>query len=619
MAEMIRFNHFRPCRHRSFVADRKAAIWSNESKPVPLSAPADSGGNSCSAAGSNGIAEEMYHPTKVLVRNVKNLSKQEIHRFFTKFGCVTSVEKWPKSNTALVRFDRALDASAVLQTPLHYLLYGGRQLVVEKRLLMKSVVLPKSPSQVDYSTDVPGTSIHCLPDEVLEYIFAYLTPKQRLRTEQVCKYWRSLGKDVPWRSPAKLTLDSDHNPDYDPLTDKIIESLLSRCGLAVKQLMLNRRRSIELFTLGKAVENVCRFCPNLVELKLSSIPVNNRDLELLGAKCNRLKSLTLHHTDFAEENFSKFLKQCESLECLELGDNYNVSGPCFVSLGKDFKILCLNDCVMLDNALGKSLTASCYHLQELKLPHCNRLEADMVVQIAHKYKKTLKVLHMDGYIRDIDWCTCLEVLHNLEDLSLDECSKVDDKLLSVLAKSCTKLRALNVGATNITDEGLFHLAAAPCLKLLDISYTDQILGEGVEALAAQGKLEEVFIRSNLEVSDDMCHSFAAFCSNLRLLDLSDAPEISNMLVNSFCASIERGVLKGPVKLVVGGTSVTEDAPTCEKLELVFENTSRRDLCSDIDDYTDDDSDFDYYSYNSGYDSYDYDSDNPFDEPFLFFW
>lgn len=555
--------------------------------------------------------------TKLFVRNVdRKASEQEIANFFEKFGKVSEVRKGHKcQTTAFVTFVEEVN---IANADKDELLFKNRYLVVKNPNGKKNTANPPSENYDRYYDAELPTFIHTLPDETLEHVFSFLNVIERIRTESVCKRWRGIGKKIPWRGPAKLDFGENFFPQKPlTLTNKIISSILSRCGASVREFILFSRGTVS----DKVMDLIGKHCPNLLTVKLDGFPKSLISLQkdkssllYLAKQCPKLRNVSLCSYTLNDKLLSQFLQECRTLERLEL-ILVNVTGECFDGMIRNLKGFRLVRCQNVVSILPK-LKKSNNVIQELGLVHCRYVTPSMLITVCRHYKNTLKVLHLNGQFCNLsEWKEILTVLCDLEELSLDRCPNVGDSIMSIVATKCVKLKVLTVSGTKISDVGVSTLSSAPCLKVLDVSHT-RIAGGGIDNLAAQGQLEELYVRRLPNWANDIelgCLQLAKFCPNLRILDLSSNKYVTLKLVKEFQFSVKNGFFqKGTVKLIVGETLVQKaDVEQCDGLQVVFDSTSQSSVSDD--DFSDglysdedDDGDNDSFVYDNSDDMSDSD-------------
>lgn len=482
-----------------------------------------------------------------------------------------------------------------------------------------------SPSQFGADDSAP---IHKLPNETLDYIFSFLDIEDRIQTELVCRHWRWMGKNLPWTWPSKIAFQNYLK--FDALSrcqnGLIIHSILSRCGVSLTEVEMSceyiaPEDSVEATV--KLMKMIGDYCPNLTTVTFVGFTkFVNPHIQRFAKGCPQLKSITLDdYYGLCEGDVCCFVKHCQSLEFLDISDSSKISGQCFKEISKNLKVLRLGTCSLLQPEALESLMARCKSIQELRLLFCSQLPQALLFKVFYYYKNELKILYLDGYVAErpqhsVNWGG-LRFLTALEELSLTACDGVDDDLLQCVSKKCVNLRLLSVGGSIITDRGLVQLAALPKLSVLNISNTRNVKGDGLQALAAQGHLEELYATHNAMTTPDESFSHLAWCCpNFCILDVQGTKRVSNELVAAFLAALQRQVLKSRVLLVVGGTSVTSDVEVCDGLEITCGDMSGWESVAS-DDETSNTDDGNSYGYDKhGYDKfgfYNYHFENYYDQ------
>jgi hypothetical protein len=176
----------------------------------------------------------------------------------------------------------------------------------------------------------------------------------------------------------------------------------------------------------------------------------------------------------------------------------------------------------------------------------------------------------------------LDQLHDLTSLNLQLNPAVNDQIMDVITRNCHKIEELNITGcssnsweqTTVTDVGLRCLATLPNLVYLSMSYLANVSDTALEALASRGKLRKLMCRGCPTFTDVGCISVVTSCNELELFDLSGCDLVTNATVQAALDSVKLRPSNVKLKLVVGGTNVSD-------IDIVEENSLLELDCSDF--------------------------------------
>ncbi|XP_052182272.1 uncharacterized protein LOC127794966 [Diospyros lotus] len=242
-------------------------------------------------------------------------------------------------------------------------------------------------------------------------------------------------------------------------------------------------------------------------------------------------------------------------------------------------------CRLSDVGLG-ALVASMPTLQSINLSQCSLLTSDGINTLSNSLGSALRELYLDDcqcidpmlIVPALSKLVHLEVLslarietvcddfisnfiafrgHNIKELVLTDCVKLTDSSLKVIAETCTKLHALDLGnLCRLTDSTMAYLAngcrAIQTLKLCRNRFSDDAVAAYLEASAET--LCELSLNCVKKVADNTAISLARRARKLTSLDLSWCRNLTNEalgLILDSCLSLK--VLK-----LFGCTQVTKE-------------------------------------------------------------
>jgi len=221
-------------------------------------------------------------------------------------------------------------------------------------------------------------------------------------------------------------------------------------------------------------------------------------------------------------------------------------------------VLDLSGCdFLVDSVILNLMSAYWATILELKLRGC-RLLTDASVKAVTESCRNLKDLDISG----LELITASSVHHvvtncaSIEQIHLADCLSMPDEALEILSTSCRRLGLLNISNNPlVTDAGLAAIAVG-CLGLhtLDLGGCKHVTDHGLQIIASgfseltevsfnelNDWVTEVGMRSIIDVSSklnvlrmrkmasDNCLAVAACrCNQLRELDISDCPAVTDV-------------------------------------------------------------------------------------------
>lgn len=155
-----------------------------------------------------------------------------------------------------------------------------------------------------------------LPNHIVVKIFEYLTVTEKILIERVCKQWNCLAVDS-WSKYHRLYSWSL------PKTSGAIEKVLSLCGKYLTTLEIRRYDDADPENI---LFLVAQRCPNLVKFSFKQCNFPNLDVQL-----------------------SNIFRNCLRLTTLDLSENENLTGSCFIDIPPELTSMALNSCFHVRN------------------------------------------------------------------------------------------------------------------------------------------------------------------------------------------------------------------------------------------------------------------------------
>ncbi|KAK2989440.1 hypothetical protein RJ640_018758, partial [Escallonia rubra] len=164
-------------------------------------------------------------------------------------------------------------------------------------------------------------------------------------------------------------------------------------------------------------------------------------------------------------------------------------------------------------------------LRELYIDDCQRIDAKLIIPALKKFQR-LEVLSVAGIQTVCDeFISHIVTTHgrNIKDLDLSNCVKLTDNSLKVIGNSCNELCTLNISNLHaLTDLGLQYIAngcrAIQTLHLCRNGFSDEAVAAFLEASGEF--LKELALNNVIKVGPRTALSLAKCSKNLLSLDLS---------------------------------------------------------------------------------------------------
>lgn len=417
-----------------------------------------------------------------------------------------------------------------------------------------------------------------LNEDAILHIFLYLSAKDRIRIERVCRKWRVLAIKS-WRHTTHLDFQGAFASfrGVGGLTDEILWSILRRGCHNLKSLDLSLSPH---FLTDFSVLCIAKQCKSLEELRISGVEMSTSSLKVLAKGCSNLEKITLQGCyKVGEKALWWLFKDCKKLTYINLQGNRSLKGQCFFMLSPVCVDLYLKECNQLTDKGINHIGSNCKNLKNIDISECRTLTDEGILKLTqHCCLITSLRFSQAGPDITSQGLQSIGNLALLRELDLSNNCVVDDSVLYSIGRNCIHLISLNVEScqVGVTNAGLHSLVSCYQLSSLSISYVNKITDEGIIQLAACGSLERVVARGCTGLADMSIESLLKHCRNLTVLDVSGCSGITNCSLELFTLYYGRGD-RPFLTCTLGGTAVEENEilrvqPTLCQCQL---------LCSDF--------------------------------------
>lgn len=395
-----------------------------------------------------------------------------------------------------------------------------------------------------------------LNEYTMLHIFCYLSPKDRIRVERVCRQWRLLAIKS-WHHITHLDFKGAFTAfkGAGGLTDEILWSILRRGCQNLKSLDLSLSPH---FLTEFAILCIAKKCKTLKELNISGVDVGTSSIKALSISCTQLEKVTIQKCfRLGEKGLWWLFKNCKKLCSINLEGKQSLKGQCFFMLPPTCKSLHLKDCTQLtDRGMGY-IGDKCKDLKAINISGCITLTDEGILQLTQKccMIESLQFSQAGNNVT-VHGLRGIENLSLLKDLDLSKNAVVNDELLYRIGRNCIHLRSLNLDSCHggVTDTGLQCLVSCYQLSSLVISYLDKITDEGLVPMCANGSLEKLEARACTALTDKSIECLLKHCHDLAAVDVSGCSSITNVsleLLTRYCSLEDRPFLI----CTLGGTAI----------------------------------------------------------------
>lgn len=350
-----------------------------------------------------------------------------------------------------------------------------------------------------------AVEIHSLPEHLILTIFSYLSTRDLCSTSGVSRKWQTLCWDPQlWRS-MKISKYCCSG------MDKVLHIILSKLAKSTQGLCLalhHIRLAYCDCLSDRGLSYIATYCIDLEKLEIIACPcVMSQGIQTVLERCHKLTSLDVCGCS------------CINSICHSTITNIQSSNNTYFNV----KYLDLSDCIAVDDLGLRALSLTCKLLETLHIRRCPRI-TDVGMQHIASHCLGLKYLSISDChkVRDFSLREIAKYCSSLRYLSLMRCA-VTDAGIKVIGKGCSNLRYLNVrGCAGVSDVGVIHIAQN-CLKLrsLDVGKCD-ITNNSLSALGINcPQLKRLSIKGCSKLTDMGIRAVVAQCCFLRHLNVED--------------------------------------------------------------------------------------------------
>ena len=193
--------------------------------------------------------------------------------------------------------------------------------------------------------------------------------------------------------------------------------------------------------------------------------------------------------DLTEDpHFSEVVQRCPNMRSLNISGSSSFSDMLFDIPG-NLQALNLSQCLWLNAQTLKKMAEICPHLQKIILASNVQLHSPAWGEISKFRQLTFLDLSRCHQITNDDFLIILKACYHVTELILDGCNKIEDKGFFTLARSLNRIVYLDLSRCSLTDTALVEIATrCHSLTSLNLTRCENITEKGILGLAKHANL-----------------------------------------------------------------------------------------------------------------------------------
>lgn len=354
-----------------------------------------------------------------------------------------------------------------------------------------------------------------LPNELVIKIFQWLDTFSLVSLSTVCRrFERLIWMPVLWKV---ITLKGDTisgDKALNCILNRLLDDTSDKCP-NVERIMLSDGCRIT----DKGLQLIIRKCPNITHLQAQfcSTTFSNQSLIEFVSKCTNLQHLDITgcsqisciNVNGTDGPRKLLLQYVDLTDCAALDDNG------LRLIVKNCPLLIyfyLRRCMLLTDTSLKNISKYCIALKELSVSDCLNV-TDFGLYELTKLGQTLRYLSVAKCkVSDVGLKYLARRCYKLRYLNCRGCEAISDDSIIVLARSCVRLRSLDIGTTDVSDAGIIALAeSCPNLKKLSLKNCDMITDEGIKYISYYCRGLQLLNIQDCNITADGYKSVRKFC------------------------------------------------------------------------------------------------------------
>ena len=365
-----------------------------------------------------------------------------------------------------------------------------------------------------------------LPNEIMHYIFSFLSEKELCQVSLVCKQWHMYANDpnfwlkLDFRNKTMNVsevcqviermeyLKEVQLTGLETISDGDIREIVSACPMSVKSLDIGFLRDLGRDTILAINE----YLPSIEKLNMEgSTALNSNSITAL-IKLKSLTDLNISHCAGIEDfHVQTIISNLPLLEIVNIDGLADVSDTTVQKLwqhcGTWLKHLYVDGAGLTDTSM--EYVSRCTELQTFSLSFGDNLTDTGLAHVMSLKKLTnLKLRKCSGFSTEVIAEQFIEnkALSKLRIFDMSECIDLNDIVVFAMTQRCPNLRELTLGwCWDISDAGVEAIVdSCPSMTQLDLTGLDKIKGDAFQNLPEKmPKLVRLNLGQCNQINDDL--------------------------------------------------------------------------------------------------------------------
>ncbi|KAJ0175060.1 hypothetical protein K1T71_009201 [Dendrolimus kikuchii] len=409
--------------------------------------------------------------------------------------------------------------------------------------------------EVEENTEDPGYSImDILNRDCLTHILSYVPLRDLILSERVSKSWQNMVQEYLLGIRMFKTSSWEHMTVT--MTTAVLRRVLMRIGPTLVRLHIDHHLSA---LNDRTAHTICKFCPNLEELRVVNMHTKNWNPLVYG--CKSLKNISFVSCNkLTDTSLVNLVKSDLAIESLTIANNTHVTGLFLTGLSPPkLNAVSFYNCYSLQGTVLCAAIDTLPHLTTLKVDVCPATMWTMIPLIISKLPKLVELSLSEFASVDVSYtlqekvdkdgfCKALATLSDLKRLNLSRNLNITNAVLKQIAQSCVKLESLNISSCNnrrncphlgVSDEGVMAVCGGCVgLRRLDVSYLGALTDRGLHAVASLRRLTALTARGNPGITAAPVTQCLLSCHELEEVDLCGCDGVSEVVLAGAVQALE---------------------------------------------------------------------------------
>jgi len=343
----------------------------------------------------------------------------------------------------------------------------------------------------------------CLPEEIILYIFSYLSTSDLCKCARVCQQFYRISVDESlWK---EITLKKRKD-----LSDETLKKISKKAPISLTITQCHGKHVTE-----HGIRSLFQSCgENLLDLDFSACSgkalVGELILLHVSTRCRKLRSLDISWANVSDIGIQAVSEALTRLECLCMNGCQSITDEatrCIANRhGENMRVLEMFGCFNITHVSLTILKDNCPNIETLNIGQCHKVSDNAISEFVRSAPR-------------------------LENIDLRGCKQIRDNAIKALALNCPKLSTLVIAnCPLITDDSLFAISSHLLnIRCIDVCGCPKITDKGIQALARACSKLQMLDLSSTKASDRAVMSLANYCfKTLEVLKMSFCHKITEI-------------------------------------------------------------------------------------------